>query len=289
MAASTFIAELVRGTLSGSTPAAASTSAHAASRRRNVAVNTEQAMRPSRRWPSPSRCSAIARAAGLHVEAHRGQAVGVGLDRDHALLEVARLPGRVDAEQQEAVDRAVAQDLEGVDLPGPVVGRVDEHHRVALAPRGGLGPAQHAPHERMGHVGHDQADRPRGPGAQRPRGQVRPVAELLGHGAHGRLGRGRHAAGGLAGQHERDRRLRDAGAVCDVDAGDGSAARFHGASPSWTPPTLSSPCRSQPPAARSHQSPGTRSRDGAAPAPSHPALTSSGERGRGCGRARPDL
>ncbi len=72
----------------------------------------------------------------------------------------------------------------------------------------------------MRDVGHDEPDGARRAGAQRPRGHVRPVAELLGGAAHGRLGRSRDAPGGLARQHERHRRLRHAGRPGDVDARD---------------------------------------------------------------------
>ena len=97
---------------------------------------------------------------------------------------------------------------------------IDQHDGVARLLRGALRASQHAAEERVGDVGDDERDAARDAGPQRPRRDVRAVAELLRGGAHGLLGACGDAAGGLAGEHERDRRLRDAGAARDVDAGD---------------------------------------------------------------------
>ena len=165
------------------------------------------------------------------VERHPRHALGLGLD-DHDPL-AARPPlGRLDGEVDEAVGGAGAQRLER-RLQRPVERHVDQRDGVAGRPRGLLRAAHRQPEERVRDVGHDEPDGPRCAGAQRPRGDVRPVAELLRRAPHGLLGLGRDAPGGLARQHERHGRLRHAGGAGDVDARD-----------TWVPGADARQCRS---------------------------------------------
>ena len=155
--------------------------------------------------------------AALGVEAHRRASRRPGLD-EHDVLVGAHALGWHDLEQQVAVDRAGAQRLEGLLLPAPVIARVDQRHGVAGLLGRALGPAQDAGEERVGHIGDQQRDRARAAQPQRLRGDVGPVAELAGAAPHPLLRGRRDATAALAREHERDRRLRDAGTARDVDA-----------------------------------------------------------------------
>ena len=117
---------------------------------------------------------------------------------------------------------AVLERLDGGLAAGPV-GVVDEHDDVPGLLRGPVRAAQRQAEERMGHVGDDEPDGGGDAGAQRPCGGVGPVAELARGALHGLGGRLGDAAGRLAGQHERHRRLRHARATGDVDARDARA------------------------------------------------------------------
>ena len=128
--------------------------------------------------------------------------------------------GQVDLEQQQAVGGAGEQRLQRRRLPRAVVADVDEHDGVAGLLGGALRAAQHAAEERVGDVRDDERDAAGDAGPQRAGGDVRAVAELLRGGAHRLLRARGDAPGGLAGEHERDRRLGDAGSARDVDAGD---------------------------------------------------------------------
>ena len=142
---------------------------------------------------------------------------GDDLDRHDVLAGVLR---RVDREEHVPVGRAGAQRLERAALAVGVVRHIDQRDRVAGPPRGGLGAAQHRPEERVRDVGDHEADRARRARAQRAGRYVGAVAELLGSAAHGSVRARGDPSSGLAGQHQRDRRLRHAGAARDIDARD---------------------------------------------------------------------
>ena len=184
---------------------------------RKVSASSSEPRWPIRVWPSSSRCrsaSSVPRSVSKRTNDMPG---GDTSSVDDVLA--GRL-GRVDGEEEEAVDRPGAQGLEGGQLAVGVVGDVDQRDRVAGAPGRDLGAAQHRPEERVRHVGDHQADGPRGPRAQRAGGDVGPVAELVGGLAHGRLRARRDASRRLAGQHQRHGRLRHAGPARHVDARD---------------------------------------------------------------------
>ena len=162
--------------------------------------------------------------AALRVEAHGRMAAALGLDHDDR-LGAGRAARRIDLEQQQAVGRPGPQRLGRGGAPGAVVVRVDQRDRVARGARGGLGAAEQPAEERVGDVRDDQRDSPGDPDLQRPRRGVRPVAELLGRGAHGRLGARGDPPGGLPREDQRHRRLRDAAPPRDVDAGDSLRAQ----------------------------------------------------------------
>ena len=126
--------------------------------------------------------------AALGVEAHRGPPGRLALHEDDMLVG-SEAAWRVDLEQQVAVDGAGPQRLEGLLLPAPVIGRVDERHGVARGARRALGPAQHAAEEGVGDVRDEQRDRPRAAEPQRLRRDIRAVAELTGAASYVLLGR----------------------------------------------------------------------------------------------------
>ena len=168
-------------------------------------------------WPSPSRWSSAASTPASTSSRTTGRPPRAHLDLDRVLGGAGR---EVGLEQQQPVGRPGEQRLQRRRLPRAIVADVDEHDRVAGALGGALGAAQHAPEERVRDVRHHERDAARHAGAQRAGGDVRAVAELGRGGADHLLGACGDPPAGFPGQHERDRRLRDAGAARDVDAGD---------------------------------------------------------------------
>ena len=154
---------------------------------------------PIRRWPSSSRCRSAASAPPSASSRTDGcPRLSDSITTIGSRAGGARAAGRPRTAAARRRDRRAAPRPRRA--PVAVVVRVDQRDRVAGGARGGLGAAQQPAEERVGDVRHDEDDRPRRAGLQRPRGGVRAVAELLGGGADRRLRARGDAARGLPGE-----------------------------------------------------------------------------------------
>ena len=206
-----------RGCVSGSSPASASTGWRAASRRWKVGASKAAARWPMRRWPRSTQVLEGGGRPALGVEANRG-APGASASIITTCGVGARAP-RVRSPRTAGSRRPVRRAAPRTTGP-PSDGRSPcRPARPCTRPPAAARWAPRRTRLKNGLVtsGTSSATAREGPAAA-PGRRRRAVAQLAGAAANALLGRLGHAALALAGEDERDGRLRHAGAASDVDA-----------------------------------------------------------------------
>jgi hypothetical protein len=136
----------------------------------------------------PERGEVLDRAPGAtaHVHEHGRHAPDPAVDDDEGHLgaePLDRLVGQAGTAQQHAVD-LLGEGLDQLLLDLAVLVGVGHEDVIVTQPGLCLRGLDQRREERVGDVGHDEADVVGAPGGQRPRGAVGPVAQAFGDGEH---------------------------------------------------------------------------------------------------------